>query len=352
MDRSQPTATMWTLQHDLDVILNATASLWPQLDGGHFFITGGTGFIGCWLLETLHHANKTGVAHVEATVLTRDMGAFRARHQQLAGVPEFHLLQAGVHEFEFPTTRFTHLVHAATEPSHRYLANPQRLFETVIDGTRRMLALALHNGTPRMLNLSSGSIYGVQPATLARVPETWYGAPDCTDPRAAYAEAKRCAEMLCAVHAAHDQLPVVIARVFTLIGPYMQLADQFAAGNFLRDALAGKTVSVAGDGTALRSYLYAGDLVVWLLHLLVLGQAGKAYNVGSENAVSIAELARVTATTVGNGNYEVLGKALPGVPPARYLPDTRLIRESFGVRETVDLATAIQRSAYWFSAQS
>jgi dTDP-glucose 4,6-dehydratase len=144
----------------------------------------------------------------------------------------------------------------------------------------------------------------------------------------------------------------VTARVFTLLGPYMPLAEQFAAGNFLRDALAGKTVSVAGDGTALRSYLYAGDLVVWLLHLLVHGQPGKAYNVGSENAVSIAELARVTATTIGNGKYKVLGKSLSGVPPARYLPDTRLIRESFGVRETVDLVTAIQRSAHWFSAQS
>ncbi len=353
MDSSKIAATTWTLQSDLDDILKATASLWSLLDGGHFFISGGTGFIGCWLLETLHHAHKTGVARVEATVLTRDVDAFRTRYPQLAGVPEFHLLQAvGVHDFIFPKTRFTHLVHAATEPSNRYLANPQGLFETVIDGTRRMLALALHNGTPRMLNLSSGSIYGVQPATLERVPETWQGAPDCTDPRAAYAEAKRCAEMLCAVHAAHYHLPVVTARVFTLMGPYMQLADQFAAGNFLCDAMAGKTVNVAGDGTALRSYLYAGDLVVWLLNLLVHGQAGKAYNVGSENAVSIAELARVTATTVGNGHYEVHGKSQPGVPPARYLPDTRLARDTFGVRETVDLATAIQRSAYWFSAQS
>lgn len=351
MDKSQTAATTWTLQNDLDDILKATASLWALLDGGHFFVAGGTGFIGCWLLETLRHANRAGVARVEATVLTRDAHAFRTRYPQLAGVPEFHLLQAGVHDFEFPKTRFTHLVHAATEPSHRYLANPQRLFETVIDGTRRMLALALHNGAPRMLNLSSGSIYGAQPATLERVPETWQGAPDCTDPHAAYAEAKRCAEMLCAVHAAHYKLPVVTARVFTLIGPYMQLADQFAAGNFLRDALAGKTVSVAGDGTALRSYLYAGDLVVWLLHLLVHGQAGKAYNVGSETAVSIAELARVTATTAGNGQYDVLGKALPGVPAARYIPDTQLMRDTFGVRETVDLATAIQRSADWFSAQ-
>lgn len=341
------TPATWTLQNDLDDILAATLPLWSQLDGGHFFITGGTGFIGSWLLETLRHANHKGVANVQATVLTRDIDAFRQRSPQLAGEPNFHFIQGGVADFAIPATPFTHVIHAATEASNRYQTNPMRLFDTVITGTRRVLQLALASGKPRVLNLSSGAIYGA-PSGVEKLNEQWAGAPDCRNPDAAYAEAKRCAETICAVHARHYHLPVVTARVFTLIGPYMPLDEQFAAGNFLRDALAGNPVTVRGDGTALRSYLYAGDLVVWLLNLLQQGDIGQAYNVGSDACVSIATLAELTATIAGNGTYEVLKKPVPGAPPARYLPDTRLIRSTLGVEETVTLAQALERSAAWF----
>lgn len=338
----------WTLEQDLDAILAATETLWPSLREGHVFVTGGTGFIGCWLLETLRRAHACGVANMQATILTRSIDTFMQQQPQFSRVPIFHFVQGDVSQFEFPLTPFTHVVHAATEPSNRYHDKPDELFDTVIGGTRRVLELARKSGSPRVLYLSSGAVYGVQPPTLERIPESWRYAPDCTDPAAAYAEAKRCAEMLCAVQAAHYHLPVIIARVFTLIGPFMPLQEQFAAGNFLHDALAGKPVNVTGDGTAVRSYLYAADLVIWLLHLLVRGLPGRAYNVGSEQAVSIGELAKVTAETAGNGMYKVHGVPTPGVLPMRYVPDTQLAREAFGLHQSVNLEQAIHRCACWW----
>lgn len=339
---------VWNLQKDLNDVVEQTASLWEKLNGAHFFITGGTGFIGCWLLETLRHVQITGIARVEATVLTRNADAFRQSRPELAAFPGFDFVQGRVHDFEFPCASFTHILHAATEPSNRYRGKPEELFDTVIDGTRRVLELALRSGRPRVLILSSGAIYGMQPPGLERIDETCRSAPDCTEPGAAYAEVKRCAEMMAAVHAEYHDLPVVIARIFTLIGPYMPLQEQFAAGNFLEDALAGSVVKVSGDGTALRSFLYAADLVVWLLHLLQLGQSGRAYNVGSECAVSIGELAQATAEIAGNRNYEILGTPIPGALPARYVPDTSRIRSELGVRERVSLKEAIYRSACWY----
>jgi nucleoside-diphosphate-sugar epimerase len=342
----------WSIENDLDDILTATSSLWSALNGGHVFITGGTGFVGCWWLETLRHAHQTGLASVEATILTRNAQHFRERYPHLADFPKFHFVEGEVSSFEFPATRFTHVIHAATEASNRYQNDPMRLFDTVITGTRRVLALARLNGNARMLNLSSGAVYGLQPVTLERLPEAHRGAPDCSDPRAAYGEAKRCAEMMCAVQVDHYGLPVVSARVFTLIGPYMPLEEQFAAGNFLRDALAGRTVTVKGDGTPLRSYLYAADLMVWLLTLLVQGEAGRAYNVGSEIVVSVGALAQSIARIAGKGECDIQGMPVPGALPSRYLPDTRLIRDSLGVKERVSLEQAILRSARWFASTS
>lgn len=343
--------TNWTLQNDLDEILAATHTLWPELDGGHVFITGGTGFIGCWWLETLRHVNRTGTARIHATILSRDPQAFQKRYPHLADEPCFHFMQGSVDDFAMPDTRFTHIIHAATEASNRYQANPAGLFDTVITGTRRVLELARACGHPRLLNLSSGAIYG-NLSNVERVTEDWQGGPDCRDPRAAYAEAKRCAEMLCAVYGGHYQIPIVTARIFTLIGPYMPLDEQFAAGNFLRDALAGKPVIVQGDGTAQRSYLYAADLIIWLITLLVRGESGQAYNVGSQTNVSIAELAEQIAVMSGSAGFVIRGIPVPDAPVSRYLPDTRLIREALGVEESVPLQEGIRRAAAWIRAEA
>jgi len=338
----------WTLRNDLDFVVTSTREVWSHLDGARLFITGGTGFIGCWLLETLRHANTELGVDVRATVLTRNVRAFAAKAAHLFEYTGFEFIEGNVLDFISPSGDFSHLIHAATDAS-AYLNkhDPRAMFTTVVEGTRRALDLAVEKGIQRMLFLSSGAVYGQQPWEMQNVSESWRGGPDCLDPGASYAEAKRAAEMLCSIYQKQFGLQIAIARIFALLGPYLSLDTHFAAGNFIRDAMAGKAVNVNGNGRPCRSYLYASDLTVWLWHMLQYAPACRAYNVGSPEPVSVAELARVTSTLLGTGEVHILGEADAGWNLGRYVPDTTRIRDEFGLQQTVSFDEAIVRTALW-----
>lgn len=339
------TSQAWSIDADLDTICDATGSAWATLRGARLFITGGTGFIGRWLLESLRHANLRLGLDTKATVLTRDPAAFAKKAPRLAAYDGFELVAGDVSTFAFGTATYDFVIHAATDASAALNEhNPLQMFDTVVNGTRRALEFANHHRA-RMLFLSSGAVYGQQPWEVSHVPESWAGGPKCNDARNTYAEAKRAAEMLCAIYAKQHGVGVVTARIFALLGPFLPLGTHFAAGNFLRDAMDGKRVVVNGNGLPCRSYLYTSDLTIWLWRMLADAQPGSVYNVGSEESVSVAQLAERVAKRVGNGEFDVLGAADTGWNPGRYVPDISSITRDLGVTRSVSLDDAIVRTA-------
>jgi len=341
-------SVQWSLAQDLEFITSSVGPYWNELKGARLFITGGTGFIGCWLLEALRHANRKLDLGLQATILTRNPSAFQNKAPHLASYGSFRFIAGNIADFASPGGEFSHLIHAATDASADLNErNPRQMFDTVLLGTRRALDFGVEKSVKRCLFLSSGAVYGQQPWELEQVPETWTGAPDCLNPKNTYAEAKRAAEMLCSIYYKQFGLEVSIARIFALLGPYLALDIHFAAGNFILDALRGRPVIVQGNGRPCRSYLYASDLTAWLLHMLVRGQPGKAYNVGSNETVSIAELAERTARLIGNGEFQVLNAGDAGWNPGRYVPNTDLVGHELGLYKTVSLDQAIMRTALW-----
>lgn len=342
-----PVATGNLLARDLDEVLERAGALWGELRGARIFITGGTGFVGRWLLETLLWASDRRDLGVSVTVLTRRAQPFIADAPHLARHSSVRLLEDDARSFAFPEGAFTHVVHAASDTSPlRDQDSRRRLFDTTVVGTRRALEFARASGARRFLFTSSGAIYGRQPADLELTSEDYTGGPDPAAVGSVYGEAKRAAEMLCALNAG-TRLHPVIARLFAFIGPHLPLDLNFAAGNFVQDALAGGPIKIAGDGTPYRSYLYASDLALWLWTLLVDGQSARPYNVGSAEPVSIRELAERISRAAGGLRIEVARQPVPGAPPERYVPSVRRAEEELGLQVSVSLDDAIQRTLAW-----
>ncbi len=337
------------LSNDLDECLTRTQTLWDSLRDQHIFLTGATGFFGCWLLETLLHANRQLHLNAEITILTRHPETLQNKAPHLASDPALHTLVGDIRSFPFPPGRFTHIIHAATESSVPLnTETPLVMFDTIVEGTRRCLEFAQQAGTTRFLFLSSGAIYGPQPLDVSHVAEDAPTGPNPLDPTSAYAEGKRAAELLCAIAARNSALQPVIARCFAFAGPYMKLDAHFAIGNFIADQLAGRPIRVSGDGTALRSYMYTTDLMVWLWTILFRGTPLCPYNVGSEHAVSIRELAQtVSETLTPRVEFEILGTPGPG-PAQRYVPSTARAQQELGLRCEVPLSETIRRTQNWF----
>ena len=340
------------LARDLDHVLAHTEPLWAAARGSRFFLTGGTGFVGIWLTESLLWANRRLGLGLSAVLLTRNPAAFQARAPHLAEDPAVTLQSGDAAGFQFPEGTFPFVIHAATE---RYFPpdreRPVSLFDADIAATRRALEFARAHGATRFLFTSSGAVYGQQPPEIAHVPEEYPGAPSPADAGLAYGQGKRISEFFCSSYSSVYGFHALIARPFAFVGPYLPLDANYAVGNFIRDALAGGPVRIEGDGTPYRSYLYAADLAIWLWTILFRGASGRPYNVGSERGATIAELARAVAAEIHPpAGIEMAGVPCPGAPPQRYVPSTARARAELGLDEWIALPEAIRRTAAWYSA--
>lgn len=314
----------------------------PELHGSRLFATGCTGFFGYWLLAALECLNRQGQA-IEVVALSRNPQAFLQRHPEFRGLPWLSFVTGDVTTFSMPNGRFDAVIHGATDSSAQAGANPSELLAGMVDGTRRVLDSLADAGCQRFLLLSSGAVYGEQPASMPALKEDAHLAGDPLSPGNAYGEGKRIMEMLCACRAGTALPAPVVARCFAFLGPY--LPGHLAPAQFLRDALAGGPIVLRGDGSPLRSYLYSADLAVWLLALLARGEAGRAYNVGGADAISLAELTRTIRDTVApDAAIEILGTD-GGAPRNRYLPDIRRAQDELGLATWTSLPQGIARMA-------
>lgn len=330
-------------KEDLEHCSRLTEAIWKEHPGARIFLTGGTGFFGKWLQETFTHANSKFDLGATLVVLTRDAAKAKREMGHLSAGVEY--VSGDVRSFEFPKGPFTHVIHAATPVQG--LWSPKQALETLditYHGTKRVLEFAATQTPTRLLLVSSGGVYGPQPQTMAAIPESHHGGPDSASPKMAYSEGKRVAETLTHLSGLNHS----IARCFAFTGPHLAMDAGFASSDFLDKALRKVSIQIKGTGEDLRSFMHPADLSVWLWTILFRGKNGEIYNVGSDEAVSIAELAR-KIQPLGATGVEILGR--PGDnSPSRYVPDVTKAKRELGLEIGIGLDEALRRTFDWLKA--
>ena len=273
--------------------------------------------------------------------------AFSKQYPHLYQQSSLDYIEGDVRDFVFPPGNFSHVIHAATDTHHSI--HSLALLDTLIQGTQHTLEFARHCQAEKFLLISSGAVYGKQPAHIAKLSETDLCEINPLDPSAGYAIGKLTSEQLASQYGKQYNMDIKMARCFAFVGPYLPLDKHFAIGNFIRDGLNGGPICVKSDGTNERSYLYASELMIWLWTILFSGKKMQVYNVGSDQVYSIAEVADKVAEHF-HSNMEVIIQMSPSYakPVERYLPDIRRIKEEFGLTPKVDLDTAIELTKSWY----
>ena len=295
------------------------------------FITGGTGFFGKSMLDYRLRHPEWPWAKAEWVVLSRSPEQFKSANAALATQPGISFVAGDVRDFAFPGGYFDAIIHAAT--SAVTTMSDDEMTSVILDGTKHIAEFAMTTGCSKVLFTSSGAVYG--PRTAPANEED-----DCR-PFTAYGKGKLEAEKILI----ESGLEAKIARCFAFVGPHLNRGIHFAIGNFIQNCLDGKPIVINGDGTPLRSYLYADDLVEWLFAILERGENGRPYNVGSDCAVSIRELAEIVRNALGSKS-EIVVKGTPkvGEEPSVYVPSIERTRSELGLEVKVSLEDAIKFS--------
>ena len=295
------------------------------------FITGGTGFFGKSMLDyRLHHPDWRW-AQAEWIILSRAPERFAAAYPQLANQAGVSFVGGDVRDFAFPHGPFDAIIHAAT--SAVTTISDEEMTSVILDGVRHVADFAKAVDCRTILFTSSGAVYGPKTSPASE--------DDACNPTTAYGKGKLAAERMLM----DSGFDVKIARCFAFVGPHLNRKIHYAIGNFIQDCLDGQPITINGDGTPLRSYLYADDLVEWLFAILERGEAGRPYNVGSDEGLSIRALAEKVRSVLGAGNeIKVLG-APTGEAPSVYVPEIERARRELGLVVGVPLDLAIRASA-------
>jgi nucleoside-diphosphate-sugar epimerase len=337
------------LAEDLDHILTHTRDLWEELRDQRIFITGGTGFFGCWLLESFAWANDKFNLNASALVLSRSPEAFEKKAPHLYHHTAIQFLKGNVQDFDYPDGQFSHLIHGAVYQSPAGTTeNPLCVVNEMLQGTKRVLEFCVKAKVRKTLMISTGAVYGPSPSSLVKIHESFLESIDPSVPSSAYHHVRRMMELLGVLYVVQHGFEVKIARCFSFVGPYLPLNGRFVIGDFIGDALSGNPVAIKGNGKPIRSYLYAADLAIWLWTILFKGKSCRPYNVGSEIPIAILDLAgKIAGESDPPLKVHVSGKSLAGVAPERYLPDTTRAQTELDLNQFINLDSAIRKTLNW-----
>lgn len=294
------------------------------------FITGGTGYIGKSLLDyRLRH--PAFLVDTKFVFLSRNPDAFCANNKALIAQPGISFISGDIRDFSFPRGDFDAIINAASPVLGA--ASDEETISVNVEGAKRVLEFAKGNFIKRLLFTSSGAVYTKQSRPLLESDEC--------KPATAYGKAKLIVEQLLS----DSGIPVGIARIFAQVGKYVPRDAHYAIGNFIQMCIDGDDIVIKSDGSPIRSFQYSDDAIEWLYAIFERGVSGRPYNVGSEDAISIRDLALYVREILQSHNaVRIVGAPVQGVANY-YVPNVTNAKSELKLINKFNLKQAILESA-------
>lgn len=315
---------------------DGVGDLWKKIEGAHILLTGGTGFFGLWLLHSYLFAVERRCMNAHLTVLSRNPTAFLDKNPALKGRKHLSFIQGDVRDFQSPKGSFSHVIHAAVDVSPALSGQNIETYDVLYRGSKRVLDFCREKNVQSILLISSGAVYGRQEGF---VKESVVSSELSVVPSSLYAEGKRISEWM--FLNSDIEAKVKVARCFAFIGPHLSLDAPFAVSYFFRQAINNEPIVLQSDGAGLRSYMYGSDLAVWLWSLLLSESTEKIFNVGSDKAVSVLEMAQRIVSASGKNIQIISGKTFASDV---YVPDIEKAQKQLAFSLRVSLDQAIERT--------
>lgn len=354
------------LNIDLEYMSASLDDEFSRMSGRKLLITGGAGFLGYYLVQSVLRWNRDKDIgdRIDVTVYDNYIRGVPAWLTSLGGSQSLTIVRQNMIEpLPVVIPDFAYIIHAAGIASpFYYRKHPIETMDANVNGLRSLLEYSrkqsLRGKDVRgFLFFSSSEIYGDPPADKIPTTEDYRGSVSCTGPRACYDESKRFGETLCVNFARQYDLPVKVARPFNNYGPGLKITDRRVLPDFARDVMSGRDVVMLSDGSPTRTFCYSADAIIGYYKILVKGWKGEAYNIGVEtpeiSMLTLAEKVVSTARELFGYKGKVVRETNAGNDylvdnPNRRCPAIRKAREHLGFNPTILIDEGLRRSLIWY----
>lgn len=341
------------VKEDIGSIINSIGAHFQELAGKTVLITGADGFIGSYFIDTLLILNETILRKNPVKIV---MSAHHkiTKDSRLSHCLEYNGIKfiiGDVVNVSLPRN-INFIIHAASKASPKdYLSHPIETVEVNVLGTRKLLEYCIREKVSRFLLIGSGEIYGDPDLNNVPISETYTGNVDPVGPRSAYQESKRFAETLCHLYWKAKGVNIVIARLFHTYGPRLFLNDGRVIPEFIKRSLVNNEIRIINGGGSIRTFSYISDSIEGMCRILLFGQFGQAYNVGSKEEVSINKLAKLIIKLSESKSKIVMVPDTKishlSATPMITTPSLKKIRE-LGFTPKISLENGLKRLISWY----
>lgn len=341
------------VKEDIENIVRDIKIQAKKLEGKTLLISGGAGFLGSYILETIRYLNSHKfkkpciVICIDNYITGKKDLISKNKDKNI-----IHIKHNVIKPFKYKGS-IDYIIHAAGIASPIYYRqSPLETIDVTILGVRNLLELAREKNVQSFLYFSSSEIYGNPDPTFIPTPETYRGHVSSIGPRSPYDESKRLGETICMVYNSLYKIPIKMVRPFNVYGPGMKPTDYRVLPMFLAQGMRGDALPVHDKGTQTRTFCYISDAVTAFFKVFLSSHNGHVYNVGSDDE-------EITMYTLAKKVAKILGpktkikkipypKKYPQDEPQRRRPDLTQIKNHHNYNPHVNLDTGLKRFITWY----